>query len=323
MAKKTETKPRKEYLSPLTADADANADKKDKKTEHKKSRQVQNSQKRARKDEQEDLEEQRLTALLFGSGAPNLQEELGSIAQVDDNTITKSHDRDDDDDDDKESGFVIDKTGEDVELDDEEMQAKSDDENDDSDESLNDGEKDDDEAPAWVDQDDNELSVDIVGTSNRLKKLRKSRDEVAAKALDGDEFERRLRKRYEETTQATARTDWARLEPAKKRTAIRDEDDEEDEAALLASTSAPLLATSQHRLPPNILNIMRCPDANQADPNKAAVQAVHFHPGSNPDQPLLLTAGLDKTLRFFSVGAEKSEKIHGIHCKSFRNGWFS
>ena len=314
MSKKAETKPRKEYLSPLTADADA--DKKDKKTERTKARQAQNSQKRARKDEQEDLEEQRLTALLFGGGAPNLHEE--SIAQVADNAITKSHDSDDDDDEDKEMGFVIDKTGEDVEVDDEEMQAKSDDENDDSDESLNEGEKDDDDAPAWVDQDDNELSVDIVGTSNRLKKLRKSRDEVAAKALDGEEFERRLRKRYEETTQTTARTDWARLEPAKKRAAIRDEDDEDDEAALLASTSAPLLATSQHRLPPNILNIMRCPDANQADPNKAAVQAVHFHPGSNPDQPLLLTAGLDKTLRFFSVGAEKSEKIHGIHCKSFR-----
>jgi hypothetical protein len=310
MSKKAETKPRKEFLSPLAADA--GADKKDKKT---KARQVQNSQKRARKDEQEDLEEQRLTALLFGTGAPNLHEE--SIAQVAHNATTKSHDSDDDDDDeDKELGFVIDKTGEDVELDDEEMQAKSDDENDDSDESANEGEKDDDDdAPAWVDQDDNELSVDIVGTSNRLKKLRKSRDEVAAKALDGEEFERRLRKRYEDTTQATARTDWARLEPAKKRATIRDED---NEAALLASTSAPLLATSQHRLPPNILNIMRCPDANQADPNKAAVQAVHFHPGSNPDQPLLLTAGLDKTLRFFSVGAEKSEKIHGIHCKSFR-----
>jgi U3 small nucleolar RNA-associated protein 18 len=310
MSKKAEAKPRKEYLSPLTAEADA--DKKDKKTEKTKSRQTQNSQKRARKDEQEDLEEQRLTALLFGSGAPNRHEE--SV----DNAITKSQVSDDDDEEDKELGFVIDKTGEDVELDDEEMQAKSDDENDDSDESLNEGEKDEDDAPAWVDQDDNELSVDIVGTSNRLKKLRKSRDEVAAKALDGEEFERRLRKRYEETTQATARTDWARLEPAKKRPAIRDEDDEDDEAALLASTSAPLLATSQHRLPPNILNIMRCPDANQADPNKAAVQAVHFHPGSNPDQPLLLTAGLDKTLRFFSVGAEKSEKIHGIHCKSSR-----
>jgi U3 small nucleolar RNA-associated protein 18 len=31
----------------------------------------------------------------------------------------------------------------------------------------------------------------------------------------------------------------------------------------------------------------------------------------------MLTGGLDKSLRFFQIGEEKSEKIHGIHCKSF------
>ena len=60
------------------------------------------------------------------------------------------------------------------------------------------------------------------------------------------------------------------------------------------------------RLPPNIINLKRIPDVNQSDPNKAAVQAVHFHPGTDPDKPLILTAGLDKSLRFFS---SKSRKV--------------
>jgi hypothetical protein len=129
--------------------------------------------------------------------------------------------------------------------------------------------------------------------------------------MSGIELENRLRKRYEESSQATARTDWART-PGQ---AGSEEDEQAAGATKLFSTSSSLLATGHNRLPPNVLSIVRCPDANQTDPTKSVVQAVHFHPGSDPDEPLLLTAGLDKTLRFFQVGAEQSEKIHGIHCK--------
>jgi hypothetical protein len=165
---------------------------------------------------------------------------------------------------------------------------------------------------AWVDEDDADLEVDLLGTS-RLRKLRKTKTEEAASALNGLELEQRLRQRYQNTTQAAARTDWANLD--EKGESEEDQSDAEDGA--LQSSSAPLVlqSSASQRLPPNILNIMRCPDANQADPNKSVVQAVNFHPGSDPERPLLLTAGLDKTLRFFQVGAEKSEKVHGIHCK--------
>jgi U3 small nucleolar RNA-associated protein 18 len=174
--------------------------------------------------------------------------------------------------------------------------------------------------PAWVDEDDDDLEVDLLGT-NRLRKLRKNRDE--SQPLRGDDLQKRLRARYKSTMQATAQTQWARLDDEndeEEDDKQKDDDDEEDNIQL---SSQPLLlqgkgsavSGSTARLPPNILNVMRCPDANQADYNKAVVQAVHFHPGSDPDQPLMLTAGLDKTLRFFSVGTEKSEKLHGIHCK--------
>ena len=168
-----------------------------------------------------------------------------------------------------------------------------------------------DERPAWVDDDDDNLEVDLLGT-HRLRKLRKNRDEK--QPLRVDEFQKRLRDRYKSTMQATAQTQWAKVHHDHYNDKPDEHDDEDDDVML---SSQPLLlqgkASSTKRLPPNILKIMRCPDANQSDYNKAVVQAVHFHPGSDPDKPLLLTAGLDKTLRFFQVGAKKSEKVHGIH----------
>jgi U3 small nucleolar RNA-associated protein 18 len=59
---------------------------------------------------------------------------------------------------------------------------------------------------------------------------------------------------------------------------------------------------------------VRCPDANAGHYNSSTVNAVQFHPGSDEDEPLMMTAGLDKTLRFFKIkGSEGSEKVHGIH----------
>jgi hypothetical protein len=306
-SKIAETKKRdKEHVSPLTAALTTTT------TSGGKSRTPKKSQKRARKEAKDDLEERRLTSLLFGSGAAET-EDLIQETTIETNSKSSALSKNED------VLFQIDRTGEEMEVkgDFQAFQKKvvveDDFEDDNDDSSEGDSRKGD--APAWVDQDEQHLSVNIVDSSKRLRKLRNSRDEVAAKSLDGEEFERRLRTRYEQTTQATARTDWARFDQEPKKGAIRGDDDNENEASLLASTSAPLLATSRQRLPPNILNIMRCPDANQSDPNQAVVQAVHFHPGSDPDRPLLLTAGLDKTLRFFQVGAEKSQKIHGIHCR--------
>ena len=159
---------------------------------------------------------------------------------------------------------------------------------------------------AWVDDDDEQLAVNILET-NRLRKLRKSRAEEAASALPGTEMESRLRLRFQTTTQVTARTDWAKL----------DQSESPEQQNDVRSAAFPIFSdeTKYSQLPSGILNVVRCPDANQSDPNQAVVQSVHFHPGSDSENPLLLTAGLDKTLRFFQVGTEKSVKVHGIHCK--------
>lgn len=153
---------------------------------------------------------------------------------------------------------------------------------------------------AWVDEDDEAVEASILQTS-RLRKLRKTRTEEGADKLSGSELEKRLRERYMETAQVGARTDWAAV------------DDAEEEVKDTTSTPL-LLSSSRRRLKPGRIELVRCPDANQMDPSRSVVQAVQFHRGSDPDRPLLLTAGLDKSLRFFQIGSEKSEKIHGIHC---------
>jgi U3 small nucleolar RNA-associated protein 18 len=149
-----------------------------------------------------------------------------------------------------------------------------------------------DEKPIWNDDDDAE--VDLL-KSSRLRKLRNFRDEEVSN-MKVTEMERRLRKRLETTAMTNARTDWAKI----------------GNEVVEDTLATPLLAKSTSRLPPQILQVVRCPDANQSEPNKAAVQVVNFYPHSDPDRPLMLTAGLDKTLRFFQVDSNGSDKVHGI-----------
>jgi len=170
---------------------------------------------------------------------------------------------------------------------------------------------------AWDDEDDRTLAISLQSRSDRVKKLRQN---ISEDVIDGKDYERRLRHRFQSTAGSTARTDWADVN-ALQTTAENSEgylneislDDDTPSAIKLLSSSAPLTALQQYRIPPNIINVVRCPDANQCEPNLSAVQVAQFHPGSKEDTPILMTAGFDKTLRFFRVDAEGSEKIHGIH----------
>jgi U3 small nucleolar RNA-associated protein 18 len=285
----------KNYKSPLTMAA---LKEEEEPTSKKVKRQEMKSRKRARREAKEDMEEDELTKMIFGG-----DKSPGAAAWEDNDDEDLVEEEQPQQQNDEEFGFQIDRSGAGEEgkrrdikegRSDGEVKAASE---------HNDEAED---APAWVDDED-EAEVSLVEGGSRLRKLRHARNET--QALTADELEQRLRKRYEESTQRTARTDWASTKPKSG------QDEEEDNAAKLFSTAGSLLASSRNRLPPNVLKIVRCPDANQSDYSQAVVRAVHFHPGSDPEKPLLLTAGLDKSLRFFQVGAEKSEKIHGIHCK--------
>ena len=289
----------KQYESPLTTAALSSNE--ETAEEKKKKRQATKSRKRARKEAEEDLEEEKLTAMIFGG---NGSLGLSDVVTTEEETTTDIYSG-------QQQGegqdlvFQIDHTGVDDGGVDEpsalEQQLRKASalqgyqSNDDDDEEA--------EAPAWVDDED-EAEVSLVESSNRLRKLRRSREET--EAISAEDLEQRLRERYEQTAQKSARTDWANPNQA---------EDVEDPVAKFFSTAGSILKSTRDRLPPNILKIVRCPDANQADYNQSVVRAVNFHPGSDPDRPLMLTGGLDKSLRFFQIGEEKSEKIHGIHCK--------
>ncbi|CAJ1965940.1 unnamed protein product [Cylindrotheca closterium] len=285
----------KQYESPLTmAASSTNEEITD---EKKKKRRELKSRKRARKEAEEDLEAEKLTAMLFGGNASLGASRLFAVEE--EAAINDYHGQHQGDGEDL--GFQIDRTGLDggvVEESPLEQQLRGA-------SALQAFQTKDDnaeeESPAWVDDED-EAELSLVESSNRLRKLRHSREET--EAITADELEQRLRKRYEESTQKSARIDWANPSHV---------EEVEDPIAKFFSTAGTLLKSTRDRLPPNILKIVRCPDANQADYNQSVVRAVNFHPGSDPEKPLLLTAGLDKTLRFFQVGAEKSEKIHGVH----------
>lgn len=286
----------KQYESPLTMTALSSNE--ETSEEKKKKRQEGKSRKRARKEAEEDMEEEKLSAMIFGG---NASLGISDAFAAEEETAVDVYDGQQQEDG-QDLVFQIDRTG----LDDGGVEEASP-----LEQQLREASalqayqtKDDEEegeAPAWVDDED-EAELSLVESSSRLRKLRRSREET--EAITADELEQRLRKRYEESTQKSARTDWAN--PSQS-------EEVEDPVAKFFSTAGSLLRSTRDRLPPNILKIVRCPDANQADYNQSVVRAVNFHAGSDPDKPLLLTAGLDKTLRFFQVGAEKSEKIHGIH----------
>ncbi len=308
--------------------------------------------------EAEAQEEKRLTSLLFGGfGGASMDDGVdenggggggGDSAWMDD----------DDDDDDRHQNegsgnsmdlFQIDRAR--VPNDDDEVEEEENGEEDriienedtsdeDQDDDDDDGERenDNDSTPnsAWVDDDDDDIQISLQTKSDRIKKLRKTMSEDV---VGGNDYESRLRERFQQSSASIANTGWANVDKITKEKDQQrilqrkdDEDDEEEEeegrydgfdedaplsAAKLLSSTTSLLAKSSSRLPPHILSIVRCPDANQENYNQSTVQAVQFHPGSNEDEPLMLTAGLDKTLRFFKIGEEgrSNEKIHGINCK--------
>lgn len=59
-----------------------------------------------------------------------------------------------------------------------------------------------------------------------------------------------------------------------------------------------VLAPRPARLQPGSLETSRFKDANIADPSKAVVQSVGWHPTGQ----LFMTGGLDKRIRLFKVG---------------------
>jgi len=66
-------------------------------------------------------------------------------------------------------------------------------------------------------------------------------------------------------------------------------------------------------LPQGTIHVTRVKDANYEEPSKAVVKTVQFHPRGQ----LLMTSGMDKTIRFFQVDGVRNSKVQGVHISDF------
>lgn len=82
----------------------------------------------------------------------------------------------------------------------------------------------------------------------------------------------------------------------------------EDETDALFRSNA-RLTSRPARLPASLLQVTRLKDANISEPSQAVVQTVRFHPAGR----LLMTAGLDKSLRFFEVSMG-AQNMNAVSC---------
>ncbi|KAI8055543.1 hypothetical protein BDF22DRAFT_742122 [Syncephalis plumigaleata] len=129
---------------------------------------------------------------------------------------------------------------------------------------------------AWEDEDDEKLTVSLM-ERNRLRKLRTTETETEVK---GDEYQRRLRRQFE---QSKPKPKWALT------------------ASDLLTQSASLLSKASVHLPSGKLDVERVKDVSQPSKNKTRVVAVDFHPNGQID-------------------GKRNEKIQSVLFKDLRIG---
>lgn len=163
---------------------------------------------------------------------------------------------------------------------------------------------------AWEDPDDVGTIVNVAKRA-RLRKLREDEGEAE---LDGKKFQQRVRTQHKRIHR---RTDWADLEtPGLLGNKLTDRDTEEKSLGLnrllreggALVTDDDGIASSGRVLPQGTLEATRVRDANAAEPSNAVIRSVQFHANGS----LLLTAGLDKSLRLFEVDGTNNPKVQGI-----------
>ncbi|VFQ81124.1 unnamed protein product [Cuscuta campestris] len=156
--------------------------------------------------------------------------------------------------------------------------------------------------PAWIDEEDEKISIDLTGV-NRLRKLRKEEEETV---VSGSTYIARLRAEY---LKLNPGTDWAR--PDYKRGSLNsdDEDSDGENDGIVLRTNEELVVKSSTKLLPGILEHSRLVDANKKEYSNGPINSVQFH----KNRQLLLVGGLDKRLQFFQVDGKENPKIQTVY----------
>ncbi|KAJ9697514.1 hypothetical protein PVL29_009367 [Vitis rotundifolia] len=169
--------------------------------------------------------------------------------------------------------------------------------------------------PVWVDEEEERTNINIAKV-NRLRKLRKEEDESV---ISGSVYVSRLRAQHAKLNPGT---EWAQLDSQlRDYSSYDDESSDEENGAVVAPgykdveavddilrTDEDLIVKSSTKLLPGLLEYSRLIDANAEDPSNGPINSVQFHRNAQ----LLLTAGLDRRLRFFQIDGRRNTKIQSI-----------
>ncbi|KAJ9695980.1 hypothetical protein PVL29_008309 [Vitis rotundifolia] len=169
--------------------------------------------------------------------------------------------------------------------------------------------------PVWVDEEEEKTNINISKV-NRLRKLRREEDESL---ISGSVYVSRLRAQHAKLNPGT---EWAQLDSWSRTYSSDDgESSDEENGAVIAPghkdveavddilrTNEDLVVKSSTKLLPGLLEYSRLVDANAEDPSNGPINSVQFHCNAQ----LLLTAGLDRRVRFFQIDGRRNTKIQSI-----------
>ncbi|KAH0978321.1 hypothetical protein GBA52_028040 [Prunus armeniaca] len=169
--------------------------------------------------------------------------------------------------------------------------------------------------PVWVDEEEEKTNINIAKV-NRLRKLRKEEDESL---ISGSDYVSRLRAQHAKLNPGT---EWAQLDPQLRNSRYSDDESSDDENGVavargykgvdavddLLRTNEDLVVKSSAKLLPGLLEYSVLVHANAEEPSKGPINSVQFHRNGQ----LLLTAGLDRRLRFFQIDGKRNTKIESI-----------
>lgn len=174
-------------------------------------------------------------------------------------------------------------------------------------------EREEEKKPAWFDDEEERTEVDIVKVS-RLRKLRKEADE---RVISGADYVARLRSQHAKLNPGT---EWARIDRKNARVGASDDESDDESGVTVAHgyedvegddilrSNDELVVKGRDKLLPGLLGYSRLMNANSEEPSNGPINSVQFHRNGQ----LLLTAGLDRRLRFFQVDGKRNTKIQSI-----------
>ncbi|XP_042416664.1 U3 small nucleolar RNA-associated protein 18 homolog isoform X1 [Zingiber officinale] len=167
--------------------------------------------------------------------------------------------------------------------------------------------------PAWIDEEEERTEVNII-RMNRLRKLRKEANE---QVISGTDYISRLRAQHAKLNPGT---EWANVDGKNAHESDFDEDSYDESGVTIAHgyedaeandflrSNDDLVIKSNTKLLPGLLEYSRMVNANAEEPSNGPINSVQFHRNGQ----LLLTAGLDRRIRFFQVDGKRNPQIQSI-----------